>query len=238
MILYLWSFVKIHLGKEEIYASFGYKWCSLYNVRTHKVAPNFRSFLIQTTYQPSSESIKIEDVKISRRSWKNYQTLKSMPKIAIKTRSISSYVSLWWDSLQSWNRSWLNGDRRRSCSPYYWSRNKILCCKIHARKIVRIHMVYNSTLESWITVFTGYVHIISYDQIPQLSPEYFHFVCCQNGIISKGTPTQSHNSLGLCERFHSIIKRVYNKLKKEYPNQNKHLRLLLAFNTVNNTTGH
>ena len=92
-------------------------------------------------------------------------------------------------------------------------------------------------IECWITVFTGYPYIISHDQGPQFSAKYFQVACSQNGIISKGTLTQSHNSLGLCERYHSIIRQVYNKLKEEDPSQDEHTRLSLAVHAVNNTTG-
>lgn len=88
-----------------------------------------------------------------------------------------------------------------------------------------------------ITVFTGYPYIISHDQGPQFSAEYFQVACSQKEIISEGKPGQSHNSLGLCERSHSVIIRVYNKLNDEDPNQNKHVKLSPAAHAVNNTTG-
>ena len=90
-------------------------------------------------------------------------------------------------------------------------------------------------VEYWIAAFTGYPYIISHDQGPQFSAKYFQVACSQNEIISKGTPTQSHNSIGLCERYHSIIRRSHNKLKEDDPSQGEHTRLSLAVYTVNST---
>ncbi len=89
----------------------------------------------------------------------------------------------------------------------------------------------------WFIVFTGYPYVIAHDQGPQFTAEYFQVNCSQLGIVCKETPTESHNSLSLCERYHSIIRRVYNKMKNEYPNQDKHTRLNLAVHAVDNTTG-
>ena len=60
-------------------------------------------------------------------------------------------------------------------------------------------------VEYWITVFPGYPYIILDGQGSQFSAKYFQVACSQNGIISKAARTQSHNSHGLCERYHSII---------------------------------
>ena len=60
-------------------------------------------------------------------------------------------------------------------------------------------------------------------------------MCSQLGIISKETRTQSHSSLALCERYHSLFKRVYRKLKDEDPAQDRHQRLALSVHAVNST---
>ena len=62
-------------------------------------------------------------------------------------------------------------------------------------------------------------------------------MCSQLGIVLKATPTQSHNSLSLCEIYHSPIKRVYRKLQNDDPDQDKHERLALSVHPVSNTAG-
>ena len=86
-------------------------------------------------------------------------------------------------------------------------------------------------------MLTGYPNIIFQDRGPQFTADYFRFSCSQMGLVSKETPMQSHNSLGLCERYCSIIRRAYNKLKENSPSLNKETRLWLAVHAVNNTTG-
>ncbi len=55
-------------------------------------------------------------------------------------------------------------------------------------------------VELWISTFTSYPDIISAD--------FFQNSCLQLDIATKDTPAESHNSLSLCERYHSIIHRV------------------------------
>ncbi len=85
----------------------------------------------------------------------------------------------------------------------------------------------------WVMVFTGYPSVIFHDQVLQFTAEYFQTSGSQIGVISTATPTQSHNSLGLCERYHSIIRRVYNKLKDDFPTLSKEERLSIFVHAVN-----
>ena len=61
--------------------------------------------------------------------------------------------------------------------------------------------------------------------------------CSSNEVDNTFYTSSFENSLGLCERFHSIIKRVYDKLKKGDPSQDKHTKLSLTVYAVNNTVG-
>ena len=92
-------------------------------------------------------------------------------------------------------------------------------------------------MEFWVTVLTGYPYIISHDQGPQFTGEHFQVMCSQLGIPSKATPTQSDNSLSLCERYHSFVKRVCEKLQNDDPDQDKHQRLPLSAHAIKNTAG-
>lgn len=97
--------------------------------------------------------------------------------------------------------------------------------------------IWDLIVDLWITVFTGYPNIIAHDEGPQFTAKHFQASCSQIGIISKETPTQSQSSLSICERYHSIIRKVYNKLKEDFPTQKKHHRLSLAVHAANNTAG-
>ena len=54
---------------------------------------------------------------------------------------------------------------------------------------------WNLIIEFWVSVFNGFPQIIAHDQGPQFTAEYFQDSCAQLGIITKETPTESHNSL-------------------------------------------
>lgn len=85
--------------------------------------------------------------------------------------------------------------------------------------------IWNLTFKHWIAVFTDYPNIISDDQGPQFTAQNFQVSSSQLGIIFKETPTQSHNPLSLCELHHSIIRRIYKKMKAHFSNQGKYQRL-------------
>ena len=48
-------------------------------------------------------------------------------------------------------------------------------------------------------------------------------------------PCESHNSLGVGERYHEPLKRIYKKLKEEEPDMEPVLRLSIAVHSLNNT---
>ncbi len=63
-------------------------------------------------------------------------------------------------------------------------------------------------VEFWITVFTGYPEFIAHDQGRKFTADFFQNTCSQLGITTKDTPVEPHDSLPICERYHSIIRRV------------------------------
>jgi len=62
-------------------------------------------------------------------------------------------------------------------------------------------------------------------------------MCAEFGIAIKDTPTESHNSLSLCERYHQMIRRVFRKVKGTYPNLDDDLIMSIAVHAVNCTAG-
>ncbi len=55
------------------------------------------------------------------------------------------------------------------------------------------------------------------------------------GVVPKEIPCESHNSMGAGERYHSPLRRIYKKLKIEYPNLDNKTTLALAVHGLNNT---
>ncbi len=54
-------------------------------------------------------------------------------------------------------------------------------------------------------------------------------------MIPKEIPRESHNSMGAGERHHAPLRRIYKKLKVEYPNLDNPRTLALAVHELNNT---
>ena len=97
--------------------------------------------------------------------------------------------------------------------------------------------IWNIIIEFWVSVFIGFPNIIAHDQGPQFQSDYFQNSCAQFGIITKETPTESHNSLSLCERYHSIIRRIFYKIRGDFPDLPKEVVLSLAVHSVNSFAG-
>ena len=76
-------------------------------------------------------------------------------------------------------------------------------------------------LEFWINVFTGFSNIISADRQSAFRSKFFKETCNQLGIHSKITSTEWHNSLSIPERYHPIIRCVFNRIRTDYPKMNK-----------------
>lgn len=97
--------------------------------------------------------------------------------------------------------------------------------------------VWNVIVDAWVTVFTGFPNIIAHDQGTNFDSAFFQGMCSEFGIVTKRTPTQSHNSLSICERYHHIIRRVFLKVESQHPQLGENLTLAIAVHAVNTTAG-
>jgi hypothetical protein len=58
-----------------------------------------------------------------------------------------------------------------------------------------------------------------------------------NGIVLQLSGTESHNSLGVGERYHAPLRRLYHKIISECPRLDPHLALKHAVQAMNDTQG-
>ena len=96
---------------------------------------------------------------------------------------------------------------------------------------------WDMIVEFWITVFTGFPAIIAADRQSCFRAKWFKNTCNILGIHAKFMATENHNSLGLCERYHSPLRRILKKLKIDFPTMGKKDCLSLATHAVDNTAG-
>jgi hypothetical protein len=50
-------------------------------------------------------------------------------------------------------------------------------------------------------------------------------------------PVKAHNSIGIIERYHGLIRRAYQIIVSEIPELDKDIALQMAFKAINNSAG-
>ncbi|KAI1005021.1 hypothetical protein K3495_g3195 [Podosphaera aphanis] len=89
----------------------------------------------------------------------------------------------------------------------------------------------------WIDTYLGPPDIISHDAGKNfVSKEFREYA--QNVVTqTKGVPVESHHSIGLVERYHGPLRRIYKIITAEIPGINKNLALQMTFKALNDTAG-
>lgn len=101
----------------------------------------------------------------------------------------------------------------------------------------RVEDVWDAFVECWTTHYVGHPSMMRIDQGTQFT--YIRWEARANaaGIILRTTGVESHNSLGLGERYHSPLRQIYLKIRTSEPTISPALALRLAVKTMNDTIG-
>ncbi len=67
------------------------------------------------------------------------------------------------------------------------------------------------------------------------SSDFFENACAQFGIILKAIPTESHDSTGAGEGQHSHLRKIFKKIKIEYPTLSNSVCISLSVHALNST---
>jgi hypothetical protein len=81
--------------------------------------------------------------------------------------------------------------------------------------------VWNTFLIGWATLYIGFLECILADQGSVFMATNWETACELSKIHLRHTGTEIHNSLGSGERFHSPLRRIYEKIRwsvRRYPN--------------------
>lgn len=97
--------------------------------------------------------------------------------------------------------------------------------------------VWNAFIDTWCTVYTGYPNKVRTDFGSNFQSIEFKNLCKKVGISLVISGTEAHNSLGIGERYHAPLRRIYMKTSEEYPHISKHIRLKIALKAMNDTMG-
>ncbi|KAI0995524.1 hypothetical protein K3495_g12656 [Podosphaera aphanis] len=87
----------------------------------------------------------------------------------------------------------------------------------------------------WIDTYLGPPDIISHDAGKTFVSKEFREYGQNIGTQTKGVPVEAHHSIGLVERYHGPLRRIYKIITAEIPGINKNLALQMTFKAFNDT---
>lgn len=97
--------------------------------------------------------------------------------------------------------------------------------------------VWNAFLVCWATVFVGYPDLFKVDQDSVFTSREWRKLSEDAGIGLKVSGVESHNALGVGERYHAPLRRLYLKIRRDVPNMDRDLALKIANKAMNDTMG-
>ena len=96
--------------------------------------------------------------------------------------------------------------------------------------------VWEAIVLCWSSVYTGLPDNIIVDEGSQFRKTFAELATLHDVNLQK-TPVESHNSLGIGERYHKPLRDTYRKLKVDYPSMQRQLLLALSVKAMNDTLG-
>ena len=97
--------------------------------------------------------------------------------------------------------------------------------------------LWNIIVEHWVCLFSRFPDIIAHDQGSQFTSDFFTNMCAELAIETNPIPTESPNSLSICERYHPLIRRISRKIRVDFPTMELPLALSIACHAVTTTAG-
>ena len=104
-------------------------------------------------------------------------------------------------------------------------------------KDVSSKTVWEAIQECWINTYLGPPDMMAIDAGTSFKSAEIRQNAGSQGITLKDVPIESHNSIGMVERYHGPIRRAYEIISQELPSLNKSAALQMAFKAVNDIAG-
>jgi hypothetical protein len=89
----------------------------------------------------------------------------------------------------------------------------------------------------WIDTYLGPPDMITYDAGKNFISKEFKQYAMTLDTTTKGVPVEAHNSIGMVERYHGPLRRVYRIISVELPDLSKDMALQMAFKAINDSAG-
>lgn len=89
----------------------------------------------------------------------------------------------------------------------------------------------------WIDTYLGPPDLITHDAGKNFISKEFKEYTTTMGISTKAVPVEAHNSIGMGERYHGPLRRIYQIITVELPGIDKEMALQMSFKAINDTAG-
>lgn len=97
--------------------------------------------------------------------------------------------------------------------------------------------IWNAFIDSWCTLYTGYPDRIKCDAGSAFNSKEWKGLNNMIGANISISGVEAHNSLGLGERLHAPLRRIFFKVQADHPSLKKELLLKIAVKAMNDTIG-
>lgn len=97
--------------------------------------------------------------------------------------------------------------------------------------------VWDAFLEAWVTVYLGITNRIRADQGSVFTSKFWDNITAVHGIDLQLSGIQSHNSIGIGERYHAPLRRIFRVIRSQYLRLDPEVALRLAVKAANDTLG-
>ena len=90
---------------------------------------------------------------------------------------------------------------------------------------------------TWATMYTGYPNRLRTDQGSVFTSQRWKQLTDLQGILLRLSGVKAHSSLGIGERLHEPLRRIYTKISHHKPHVDKSYVLKVAVKAMNDTMG-
>jgi hypothetical protein len=97
--------------------------------------------------------------------------------------------------------------------------------------------IWDAFTDIWHSIYTGYPDRLLVDSGSAFMNVKWKTITESRGITLRISGVEAHNSLGIEERYHGQLRRVYKKFEHEFPHVGPALLLRIAVKAINDTMG-
>ena len=95
--------------------------------------------------------------------------------------------------------------------------------------------VWNTLIQCWISLYIGFPNVLPHDQGSVFTSKFFKKALMHFGIVAKPVPTEAQNAFSVGERYQGPLRRIFTKVKIEFPSLDNDTALSVAVMALNNT---